>query len=370
MSFIELKNINKFFDNNHVLKNVNLTIDNGDFMTFLGPSGCGKTTTLRVIAGLEKPEKGSIFFNGTEIDNGEKNYHLDPSKRDLSLVFQSYALWPHMTVYENIAFGLEMKKISKGEIKNLAIKALEKMQIANLSERYPAELSGGQQQRVAIARAMVTKPKILLMDEPLSNLDAKLRIEMRNELKKLHQESNTTIIYVTHDQHEALTLSTKVAVFFKGEIVQVEKPRNLYKKPATLEVAEFIGNSSLNILEGRYENYGDYGAIKSSLKLFNILPIDISHKEVILTIKPEDIKIHEESVKDSVRATVAATFPAGPETLVQLKVGNQLLTALVIGEEEFEVNSIMWVTYDDNKVNIYDKKSGKLIEYIEKVQVS
>lgn len=361
MSNIELKNINKYFDKNQVLKAVDLHIEDGEFMTFLGPSGCGKTTTLRIIAGLETPEEGRILFDNIEVDNSQTNYHLDSGKRDLSLVFQNYALWPHMTVYENIIFGLEMKKISKSEIKELAFEVLKKMQIENLSERYPAELSGGQQQRVAIARAMVTKPKVLLMDEPLSNLDAKLRIEMRNELKRLHRELNTTIIYVTHDQHEALTLSTKIAVFMKGEVVQVAKPRELYKTPCTLEVAEFIGNSALNIIEGSYEECGEYGSIKSSLDSFKVLPLDISHKEVVFTIKPEDIKIKKEAAKNSIRATVAAVFPAGSETQIQLIVGKQLITALVIGEEEYEVDLILWISYSHHKVNIYDKRSRKLL---------
>jgi multiple sugar transport system ATP-binding protein len=361
MSSIQLKNISKYFDNNKIIKNIDLNIEDGEFMTFLGPSGCGKTTTLRIIAGLENPEEGKLFFDDKEVDNGESRYHLDSSKRDLSLVFQSYALWPHMTVYENIAFGLKIKKIPKSEIKSLALEVLKKMQIESLSERYPTELSGGQQQRVAIARAIVTKPKVLLMDEPLSNLDAKLRVEMRNELKRLHRELNTTIVYVTHDQHEALTLSTKVAVFMNGQIAQVAKPRELYKNPCNIQVAEFIGNSSLNILEGLYEEVEGYGVIKSILGTFNILPLESSQKQVTLTIKPEDIKIHKKAKSNCLSATVVAVFPAGSQTQVQLMVGQQLITALIVGEKEYEVDSTLWISYKQNKVNVYDKKSGDLL---------
>ena len=203
MSKIELKHIDKFYGKNHILKDVNLTIEDGDFMTLLGPSGCGKTTTLRVVSGLEKPQNGTIHMDGKEIVNAAEAHFAPPSERDLNLVFQSYALWPHMTVRENIAFGLNIQKLPKDEVDRRIKDALGRMQIGQYVDRYPSELSGGQQQRVAIARAIASEPHLLLMDEPLSNLDAKLRVDMRSELKRLHTETGTTMIYVTHDQVEA-----------------------------------------------------------------------------------------------------------------------------------------------------------------------
>ena len=199
MSKIELKHIDKFYGKNHVLKDLNLTIEDGDFMTLLGPSGCGKTTTLRVVSGLEKPQNGFIYMDGKEIVNAAEAYYAPPSQRNLNLVFQSYALWPHMTVFENVSFGLKIKKIPSAEIEKMVASALERMQIGQYAKRYPTELSGGQQQRVAIARAIVSEPRLLLLDEPLSNLDAKLRVDMRSELKRLHHDTGSTIIYEKTD---------------------------------------------------------------------------------------------------------------------------------------------------------------------------
>ena len=216
MDKIVLKNIDKFYGSNHVLKNLNLNIEDGEFMTLLGPSGCGKTTTLRVVAGLEKPQNGTIDIDGRNVVNAKELFFEDPGKRELNLVFQSYALWPHMTVFNNVAFALQVKNIPKDAIKTRVHDALKRMQILEYADRYPSELSGGQQQRVAIARAIVSEPKLLLLDEPLSNLDAKLRMDMRTEIKRLHRDLKTTIIYVTHDQVEALTMSTKIAIFFEG----------------------------------------------------------------------------------------------------------------------------------------------------------
>lgn len=251
MSKIELNHIDKFYGNNHVLKDLNLVIDDGEFMTLLGPSGCGKTTTLRVVAGLEKPQNGTITMGDKLVVNAKELFFEEPGKRGLNLVFQSYALWPHMTVFDNVAFGLTVKKLPRPEIEKKVMNALERMQIGGFAKRYPAELSGGQQQRVAIARAIVSEPKVLLLDEPLSNLDAKLRIDMRSEIKRLHHELGTTIIYVTHDQVEALTMSTKIAIFFEGELEQVAPPMEIYQNPISLRVADFIGNPKSNFVEGK-----------------------------------------------------------------------------------------------------------------------
>ena len=325
MTAIELKDIQVRLQQKQVLDGIDLTIEQGDFITFLGPSGCGKTTLLRTIAGLQQADGGTIRIGGREVANGDTDYHLEPSKRGLSLVFQSYALWPHMTVFENVAFGLQVRKLGKADVKRSVQTALDKMRIPELSARYPGELSGGQQQRVAIARAIVTQPDILLLDEPLSNLDAKLRVEMRAELKRLHQELNTTIVYVTHDQHEALSLSTRVAVFFGGRIVQTDKPRQLYKHPRTLQVADFIGSGGLhmNRLEGVIARESGQAWLKTPVAAIALEECRAcgADGKWCMTIKPEDIRLYDRQGPDRVAAQVEAVFPSGAETLVQLNAG-------------------------------------------------
>ena len=251
MSRIELKHIDKFYGSNHVLRDINLIIEDGDFMTLLGPSGCGKTTTLRVVSGLEKPQNGYMTIDGREVVNCDDAFYEEPSKRGLNLVFQSYALWPHMTVFDNIAFGLKIKKMAKDEIEKAVTDSLKMLRIEQFRDRYPNELSGGQQQRVAIARAIASKPKLLLLDEPLSNLDAKLRIDMRSELKRLHLEMGTTIIYVTHDQVEALTMSTKIALFKEGILNQVATPMEIYMNPIDLTAAASTCSKAWRITTAR-----------------------------------------------------------------------------------------------------------------------
>ncbi|WP_435168477.1 ABC transporter ATP-binding protein [Paenibacillus glycanilyticus] len=369
MNAIELQGIHVALDGKQVLQDIELTIKQGDFMTFLGPSGCGKTTLLRTIAGLQKADAGTITISGREVANGETQFHMEPSKRRLSLVFQSYALWPHMTVYENVAFGLQVRKLSKAVVREKVEAALGKMRIAELAGRYPSELSGGQQQRVAIARAIVTEPDILLLDEPLSNLDAKLRVEMRAELKRLHQELNTTVIYVTHDQHEAMTLSTQVAVFFGGEIVQLDKPRELYRRPKTLQVAEFIGSAGMqmNRLEGvvRTDEEG-LSWLETPVVLIPLAGGDRltmeDGQEVVLTVRPEDIRLYEERRPGSIAMSVSAVFPSGAETLVQLDAAGMSLMARVIGESEYEPGTTLYAVLRQEQMNAYDKKTGIRIE--------
>ena len=238
-TIIEIKNINVSYGSNHVLKDVSLNIDNKDFYTFLGPSGCGKTTLLRLIAGFEKSSSGELFIDGKEVSN------LNPWERDVGMVFQNYALWPHMTVYKNISFGLEEKKLDKKEIKNRVDEVLELVDLKDLSGRYPFQLSGGQQQRVALARTLVVKPKVLLLDEPLSNLDAKLRVQMRKELQDLHKKIEITSIFVTHDQEEANSMSTNLAILNEGVVQQVGKPVDLYNNPSNTFVANFLGTTNV-----------------------------------------------------------------------------------------------------------------------------
>lgn len=287
MSKIELKHIDKFYGKNHILKDVNLTIEDGDFMTLLGPSGCGKTTTLRVVSGLEKPQNGTIHIDGKEIVNAAEAHFAPPSERGLNLVFQSYALWPHMTVRENIEFGLKIQKLSKAEIENRVKTSLERMQIAQYIDRYPSELSGGQQQRVAIARALANEPKVLLLDEPLSALDLKLRKDMQSELKKIQQAIGITFIFVTHDQEEALSMSDTVVVMDKGEIQQIGSPIDIYNEPKNAFVADFIGES--NILDGvMIEDY----LVEVAGQRFKSLDSGFGKMAPVdVVIRPEDIDI-------------------------------------------------------------------------------
>lgn len=365
MSRVVLKNVNKYYDKVHVLKDVNLIVEDGDFMTLLGPSGCGKTTTLRVVAGLEMPEKGQVIIDDQIVTNADENYYLPPAQRGLNLVFQSYALWPHMTVFENVSFGLKVKKIPQKEIRSKVHDALERLQIEQFVDRYPAELSGGQQQRVAIARAIVSQPKLLLLDEPLSNLDAKLRVEMRAELKRLHQDLKTTIIYVTHDQVEALTLSTKIAVFFEGRLVQADTPMNIYNYPVDIKVADFIGNPKINFIEGICIEDNDALIIDSPLGKMRVTGKKqcngLNKKKIILALRPEHIYISEESKDGYLECQVYSVLPAGSETLIQLKAQDKFITAKVIGQVRLVADQRVWISFAKETINIFDKDSGKLL---------
>ena len=371
MSQIVLKNIDKFYGSNHVLKNLNLTVNDGEFMTLLGPSGCGKTTTLRVIAGLEKPQNGTIEMDGHLVVNAKEHYFEDPGKRGMNLVFQSYALWPHMTVFQNVAFVLNVQKVPKEETKRRVMDALERMRSEQYADRYPSELSGGQQQRVAIARAIVSQPKVLLLDEPLSNLDAKLRIDMRSEIKRLHHEMGTTIVYVTHDQVEALTMSTRIAIFFEGELEQVAAPMDLYQNPISLRVADFIGNPRINFVEGQAKRGEDGGlVVTSSLGrmsftadcLTDELPAQSSF-DVVLGIRPEKIGICSQNGDGAIAASVYATQPAGSETTIHLKMGDDsVVLAKEMGIRYYAVDQVVHVKIAPDKLNVFAKETGRLIK--------
>ena len=240
MAEIVLKNVTKKFGSVTAVDNLSLVIKEGSFTTLLGPSGCGKTTTLRMIAGLDHPTSGEIWIGNRCVFSSEKGHYVPPGKRNLGLVFQSYALWPHMTVFENISFGLNVQKRRADDIREIASEVAAVLRIDDLLDRYPSELSGGQQQRVAIARVLVMKPQVMLLDEPLSNLDAKLRMDMRSEIKRLHSETGSTIVYVTHDQLEALTMSTDVAVLHNGILQQLAPPMDLYHRPKNEFIADFV----------------------------------------------------------------------------------------------------------------------------------
>ena len=368
MSKIVLTGINKYYGTNRVLKDVDLTIEDGEFMTLLGPSGCGKTTTLRVIAGLEKPQSGSIVMDGERIVNAAESFFAPPAKRGLNLVFQSYALWPHMTVFDNVAFGLRVKHTPKDEIKKLVESALSRMQIGEYAGRYPSELSGGQQQRVAIARAIATPVELLLLDEPLSNLDAKLRVDMRSELKRLHEEMGTTIIYVTHDQVEALTLSTRIAVFFNGHIEQVASPMSLYQNPASVRIAEFIGNPKINLTGGKAKRTEAGLEVESAFGNFTFQKGDYTDKipdgtfDCRIGFRPEEVTLSRTAFKGAVECRVYSSMPAGSETLIRLSVAGESFLAKRLGIRHYKADETVYASTAPEKLNVFDASSGALIK--------
>ena len=368
MSKIILTGINKYYGTNRVLKDVDLTIEDGEFMTLLGPSGCGKTTTLRVIAGLEKPQSGSIVMDGKRIVNAAESFFAPPAKRGLNLVFQSYALWPHMTVFDNVAFGLRVKHTPKDEIKKLVESALSRMQIGEYAGRYPSELSGGQQQRVAIARAIATPVELLLLDEPLSNLDAKLRVDMRSELKRLHEEMGTTIIYVTHDQVEALTLSTRIAVFFNGHIEQVASPMSLYQNPASVRIAEFIGNPKINLTGGKAKRTEAGLEVESAFGNFAFQKSDCTDAlpqgtfDCRIGFRPEEVTVSRTASKGAVECRVYSSMPAGSETLIRLSVAGESFLAKRLGIRHYKADETVYAAIAPEKINVFDASSGALVK--------
>jgi len=368
LSKIVLTGINKYYGTNRVLKDVDLTIEDGEFMTLLGPSGCGKTTTLRVIAGLEKPQSGSIVMDGKRIVNAAESFFAPPAKRGLNLVFQSYALWPHMTVFDNVAFGLRVKHTPKDEIKKLVESALSRMQIGEYAGRYPSELSGGQQQRVAIARAIATPVELLLLDEPLSNLDAKLRVDMRSELKRLHEEMGTTIIYVTHDQVEALTLSTRIAVFFNGHIEQVASPMSLYQNPASVRIAEFIGNPKINLTGGKAKRTEAGLEVESAFGNFTFQKSDCTDKipdgtfDCRIGFRPEEVTVSRTAFKGAVECRVYSSMPAGSETLIRLSVAGESFLAKRLGIRHYKADETVYAAIESEKLNVFDASSGALVK--------
>ena len=365
MPEIRIENGTKKFGKTVAVKNINLSIADKDFVTLLGPSGCGKTTILRMLAGLESPSSGSIYIDDKLVFSSEKGIDVPPDKRDVGFLFQNYALWPHMTVFKNITFGLENLKWNKSKIKKRIDELLELLKIESLVDRYPSELSGGQQQRVAIARTMAPNPKILFMDEPLSNLDAKLRMEMRSELKRLHLETNSTFVYVTHDQLEAMTLSSKICHMNEGEIHQYAPPLEVYNNPANLTVADFIGSPTMNFVNTKcvdIENGNIH--LKSEDLAFVFTPMDAESLSIKknhylkLGLRPEHIELTENG---SVKGTILSTLPSGMETIVNFKINNTSLASVAFGDVDFEINSTIGINFSSSKYLLFDEESGRNI---------
>ena len=362
MPEIILKNVTKRFGKFIAVDNLNLTIPTRSFITLLGPSGCGKTTTLRMIAGLETPTEGEILIDGVTVFSSEKGINIPPDKRDVGFLFQNYALWPHMTVYQNIAFGLENLKWDKKRIRARVDELLAMLKIGEFEKRYPSELSGGQQQRVAIARTLAPNPKVLFMDEPLSNLDAKLRTEMRTELKRLHIDTDSTFVYVTHDQLEAMTLSTKVCLMEKGLLQQYAAPLEMYLRPANLFVADFMGSPTMNFLPAKAKKTGECTcevAFCGVTRTFTSnKPLGEIPSEVVLGLRPEFITLVGGS---DVKASVYSTLPSGMETTVKLRLGNEIITSVVFGSVDFPVDSEVSLSFTGNDMLLYDSKSKTLL---------
>ncbi len=354
---ITINNLTKKFGNVLALDHVSLEIEPGTFVTLLGPSGCGKTTLLRCVAGLEDPDGGEIYIGNKLVFSYDKGISLAASKRDLGLVFQNYALWPHMKVDKNITFALEIQKMPKAEMEKRVKESLKEVQMEGFEDRYPREMSGGQQQRIALARMLAYRPKVFLMDEPLSNLDARLRMDMRTELKRLHHLSGATTIYVTHDQVEALTMSTIIAIMKEGVVQQFDTPDRVYHYPANLFVADFIGNPKVNLLDGVVsgKNSVDLGNFKITIITGN------ASGSVVVGIRPEDITVSSQPIPDAVEFSAYSVLPSGADSTIVARLGDVELTIRVMGISKIQMDDRIWLTFDPQTLNLYDKASGDLI---------
>ncbi len=352
MSEIKLNSVIKNFGGNSLaVDNLSVIFPSGEFVCLLGPSGCGKTTTLRMIAGLERPDSGEIYCGDKTFFSSNTGEYLKTEKRNLGLMFQSYALWPHMTVFQNIVFGLDMKNKTSLE-KEKRFEELEKLfQLKNLKNRYPSELSGGQQQRVALARMLAVNPNLLLLDEPLSNLDSNLRLEMRAELKRLHQSLGCTIIFVTHDQMEAMTLATSIAVMNKGIIEQLAKPMEIYKNPKSLFVAKFVGSPQINIV-----NFNDGEELALSLlKKTNF------EKNIVKTlgIRPESIKMVSKD-KGDINGTIETIQPTGADWIVGLNVSGKSLFVISSDQPPGIESETIGLSFKLDGLHVFDNKDQKI----------
>lgn len=411
---IEFRNIVKSFDGQVVLKGINLDIYENEFVTLLGPSGCGKTTLLRILGGFLNTDEGSVMFDGEEISQ------KPPYERELNTVFQKYALFPHLSVYENIAFGLKIKKVSKDVIEQKVMKMLKLIGLEGYENKNTTLLSGGQQQRVAIARTLAPEPTVLFMDEPLSNLDAKLRLEMRYELQRLHVETGSTFVYVTHDQMEAMTLATQICLINNGVLQQYEAPLDVYHHPANLFVADFVGNPSINFVEVKGRQAADgtismtmLGGVQATFRpkkpvelaawfadrdrseeekaaalrekakekgyvekgnkdevfRYHIAKVDeeddslqdapeITNEDLVLGIRPEFLDIADSS---NLRGEIYGAMPTGMESTIKVRVGGFLLTGVIFGSSLFTIGSEVPLSVTGDQIMLFDRKSGRCI---------
>jgi multiple sugar transport system ATP-binding protein len=361
---ISIRSVHKGWGKVHVLKGVSLEVKPGSFTTLLGPSGCGKTTLLRCIAGLEEPEQGEIIIGDKMAFGKNGAVCLPPKARNLGMVFQSYALWPHMTVKENVAFGLLLKKMSAPQVSSRVEEVLAIVGLSGYEGRYPSELSGGQQQRVSLARMLATGPAVLLMDEPLSNLDAKLRNSLRVELKRLHTDIGLTIVYVTHDQIEAMSLSTEVAVMYQGEICDIGPPERVYGDPANLFVSDFMGNPTMNLLKSKLVSEG--GELRAGLgdgsltiAIPRVQAADTG--EITLGFRPEDIQVSSQPVqgKGMMRAKVYAVLNTGADLMLTLEAAGCQMTARCPKGTDIGMDDVVYFDIALGNINIFDPVSGR-----------
>lgn len=362
MAGLKLKNIWKRYGEVEAVKDFNLDIKDKEFIVFVGPSGCGKSTTLRMIAGLEEISDGELFIEDRLVNN------VAPKDRDIAMVFQNYALYPHMNVYENMAFGLKLRKISKDEIDRRVNEAAKILGIEEYLKRKPKALSGGQRQRVALGRAIVREPKVFLMDEPLSNLDAKLRVQMRAEILKLHEKLQTTFIYVTHDQTEAMTMASRIVIMRDGIIQQVGSPKEVYEQPNNIFVGGFIGSPAMNFIKGKIVIDGDKLIFSSEGAKIDIpegkgkvlRENNYIGKELYLGIRPEDIHdepLFLESVPSVIKAKVEVSELTGAEKFVHLNIGNETVIARLDARSQAEMGSMLEVAFDPNSLHFFDAET-------------
>jgi len=364
MKTLKIEELSKNFGSTEVLKKINLEIDEGNFLVLLGPSGCGKSTLLNIIAGLETINEGNVFIDDYNVSK------VEPKDRNIAMVFQSYALYPSMNVRENMIFGLKQAKVSKEKIEEQLEKVSKFLQVDSLLERKPSQLSGGQRQRVAIGRALVREPRIFLFDEPLSNLDAKLRVEMRREIKKLHQQLKTTVVYVTHDQTEAMSLGTKIAIMNHGVIQQNDTPENIYNKPSNTFVADFIGSPSMNLIRGKLKQSSSKILFTAEGANFDI-PINsydfentsqLDNKEVYFGIRPEHIYFKKSNDDDfEVNLIADLSEYIGHEQIITFNFANQELLAKFPSTIKIELNKETKLYFDLTQVSLFDANTESRI---------
>ena len=368
MASLSLKNIYKVYPNGfNAVKDFNLEIEDKEFIIFVGPSGCGKSTTLRMIAGLEDISSGELWIGDKLVND------VEPKDRDIAMVFQNYALYPHMSVYDNMAFGLKLRKAPKEKIDKAVHEAAKILDIEHLLDRKPKALSGGQRQRVAMGRAIVREPKVFLMDEPLSNLDAKLRVQMRVEISKLHQRLQTTIIYVTHDQTEAMTLGTRIVVMKDGIIQQVDTPQNLYDKPCNLFVAGFMGMPPMNFIDCKVVKsgadillmFGSHSIKVPDSKAERLIALDAVDKEVVLGIRPEDIHDEQLFIESSPESVIDARINIyemlGAEVYLYFTIDQFDITARVDSRTTARPGDTVQFAFDLSKIHIFDKETEEIL---------
>jgi len=351
MATVTIKNLTKSFEKNiNVINNVGLEVHDGEFLVLVGPSGCGKSTLLRMIAGLEQPTSGEIYIGDNLVN------HLPPKDRNIAMVFQNYALYPHMNVFDNLAFALKLQKTPKIELNKRVHAAAKILDIKDFLKRKPKELSGGQRQRVAVGRAIVRDPLVFLFDEPLSNLDAKLRVQMRAEIKKLHRQLGTTMIYVTHDQVEAMTMGDRIVILNRGISQQIGTPLDVYQNPINMFVAGFIGSPAMNFISGKLEE-GKFFSNGFSIDLKDFEKKGVKNGDIVLGIRPEDIQLD----RDGIALPLVLAEPLGNETILRLQIGDQTLIARIPSLDTTQLPKSISVRFNVSNVCFFDSTTEERI---------